>query len=70
MNASLFSFVIIFMTQGGTVIALFPLGLLAGRKQFFQRLSEHQQLLKLLFIWGLVFGVSLNIVWFFYQRPP
>ena len=59
-GASLFSFVIVFMTQGGTVMALFLLGLLAGRRQFFQRLPEHQQLLKLLFLWGMVFGIALN----------
>ena len=59
-GASLFSFVIVFMTQGGTVMAMFLLGLLVGRRQFFQRLKEHQQSLKTLFLWGLIFGVSLN----------
>lgn len=69
-GASLFSFVIVFMTQGGTVMALFLLGLLAGRSQFFQRLPEHQQLLKTLFLWGLVLGVSLNAAFILFAEIP
>lgn len=70
LGASLFSFVIVFMTQGGTVMALFLLGLLAGRRQFFQRLPEHQPLLKTLFLWGMVFGISLNGAFILFAEIP
>ena len=69
-GASLFSFVIVFMTQGGTVMALFLLGLLAGRRQFFQRLPEHKQLLKTFLIWGFIGGVSLNAAFILFAEIP
>lgn len=69
-GASLFSFVIVFMTQGGTVMALFLLGLLAGRRQFFQRLPEHKQLLKKIFLWGFIGGVSLNAAFILFAEIP
>ena len=69
-GASLFSFVIVFMTQGGTVMTLFLLGLLAGRKQFFQRLPENKQVLKTLFRWGMIGGVALNAAFILFAEIP
>lgn len=69
-GASLFSFVIVFMTQGGTVMAMFLLGLLAGRRQFFQELPEHKQKLKSFFLWGLILGVSLNAAFILFEEIP
>ncbi|MDW7671249.1 MAG: DUF418 domain-containing protein [Bacillota bacterium] len=68
--ASLFSFVIIFMTQSGTVMTLFLLGLLVGRRQFLQQLPEHKPFLKTFFIWGLIGGVSLNAAFIFFAEIP
>ncbi len=58
--SSIFAFISVIFMQGGTVMALFLMGLMAGRKQFFEKMEENRKTLKNLLIWGLVLGVSFN----------
>lgn len=57
---SLGSFIFIAMTQGPSVIALFLLGLLAGRLQFFEMLPQHRSKLGWVFLVGAVIGLAAN----------
>jgi len=54
------SFIIITLTQGTSALALFLLGLLAGRSKLFERLSENQFLLKRIFWIALPIGLLGN----------
>lgn len=62
------SFFIIAFTQGGTVIALFLIGLLAGRAKFFEQLSENHALLQKIALWGLFAGLTLNVLFVFFDN--
>jgi uncharacterized protein len=62
---AIFSFFIILLTQGGSVMALFLLGLLVGRTRFFERLTENHSLLKKMGLWGLLAGLALNALFVF-----
>lgn len=62
---AIFSFFIILLTQGGSVMALFLLGLLVGRTRFFERLTENHSLLKKMALWGLLAGLALNALFVF-----
>ncbi|RQD69980.1 MAG: DUF418 domain-containing protein [Tindallia sp. MSAO_Bac2] len=59
-GASIIAFLSMLLVQGGTIMALFLLGLLAGRMKVFQKLEHHYDVFRKIFIWGLVFGISLN----------
>ncbi|SMP63511.1 DUF418 domain-containing protein [Anoxynatronum buryatiense] len=65
-----FSFFITFASQGGVVMALFLLGLLAGRKQFFQQLAEKKPVLKNVAVWGFIFGLSFNGAFILFAELP
>lgn len=65
LGVSLFSFLFIVFSQGGTVMALFLLGLVVGRAQFFERLAEHEPTLRRIFVMGLLLGLPLNALFVF-----
>lgn len=65
LGVSLFSFIFIVLSQGGTVMGLFLLGLVVGRAQFFEHLAEHQTSLRRVFIIGLAVGLPLNALFVF-----
>jgi len=67
--AGVISFILIALSQGATVMALFLLGLLVGRKKFFEQLSENQSMLKKIGIWGLLIGLVLNTLFVFAKNP-
>lgn len=48
--------------QAASVLALFLLGLLAGRLHFFENLPAHRQQLKTIFWLGLLLGLMLNLL--------
>ena len=66
----LFSLVITFLSQGGVVMAMFLMGLLAGRKEVFQKLPEKKGALKTLLLWGLIFGLSFNGAFILFAELP
>ena len=49
--------------QGPTALAMFLVGLWAGRRRLFERADEHQPLLRWLLLLGLLFGLGGGIVW-------
>ena len=49
--------------QGPTALAMFLVGLWAGRRRLFERADEHRLLLRWLFFLGLVFGLGGGIAW-------
>ncbi len=63
--AGVISFLFIAIAQAGTVMALFLLGLLAGRAKFFERLAENRILLKKIGLWGLLVGLIFNALFVF-----
>lgn len=67
--AGIISFVIIALTQGASVMALFLLGLLAGRMKFFEHLSENESILKRIALWGLFIGLAFNALFVFVENP-
>lgn len=66
---ALATFVILFLIQGASVMALFLLGLLAGRMQFFAKLPENRPALKRVFIAGLLIGGLGNGVMLLFPDP-
>lgn len=66
--AGIISFFIIALTQGASVMALFLLGLLAGRAKFFERLPENHQTLKKVAGWGLFVGLAFNALFFLMEE--
>jgi uncharacterized protein len=62
------SFLIIFLTQGGTVMALFLLGLLAGRTKFFENLPEHRASFQKMVLLGLLIGLAFNSLFVFVEN--
>ncbi|MBN1666468.1 MAG: DUF418 domain-containing protein [Anaerolineales bacterium] len=67
--ASLTSFVIIFLTQGPSALALFLLGLLAGRLKFFEQLPEERAFLKRAGLVGLLVGLVGNGIYLWVEDP-
>lgn len=67
--AGVLSFTYIAIAQAGTVMALFLLGLLAGRLKFFEHLPENRPLLKKVIFWGGLIGLSLNALFVFVENP-
>lgn len=67
--AGVISFIVIAIAQGGTVMALFLLGLLAGRMKFFERLPENQSTLRKIILWGLLVGLGFNALFVFASNP-
>jgi uncharacterized protein len=67
--AGIISFFAIAIIQGGTVMALFLLGLLAGRTKFFEHLAENQTTLKKIILWGLLAGLGFNTLFVFASNP-
>jgi len=49
--------------QGPTALAMFLVGLWAGRRRLLERADEYRPLLRLLLVLGLVFGLGGGIVW-------
>jgi len=58
--ASLGIFVYLLLTQGPSVMALFLLGLLAGRLRYFEQLPEQRSLAKAILLAGLALGLAGN----------
>lgn len=58
---SFISFMVIAFSQGGTVMALFLFGLLAGRMKLFEQLNEHRTLFVKIIPWGLLIGLVFNL---------
>jgi len=63
------SFIVIALTQGGTVMALFLLGLLVGRLNFFERLPDRLPILKKALLAGLLIGLVFNTLFVFVDHP-
>lgn len=64
------AFLSIFFIQGGTVMALFLLGLVAGRMEVFQNLDQHRETIKKLFKWSLILGIPLNGIYIIFAESP
>ncbi|GAB4487678.1 MAG: DUF418 domain-containing protein [Anaerolineales bacterium] len=60
--ASMIIFARVAQIQSGNVMALFLLGLLAGRARFFENLNEKRPLLKKILALGLLTGIVFNII--------
>ncbi len=63
------SFAIIFLLQGPSVMALFLLGLLAGRLKFFESLPENRTILKRALWIGLITGLIGNGFFLWVEDP-
>lgn len=66
--SGVFSFIAIVLTQAPSVMALFLLGLLAGRIRFFEQLSENCTTLKKAALWGLLMGLVFNALFVFSEN--
>ncbi len=66
--AGVISFIIITLAQGASVMALFLLGLLVGRINFFEQLTKHEAILKKVALWGLVIGLAFNALFVFIEN--
>lgn len=60
--ANPYIFFIVMQIQSANVMALFLLGLLAGRVKFFEKLPENRPLLQKILTIGLVTGISFNTI--------
>lgn len=67
---SIVAFFTSLLAQGGTVMALFLMGLLAGRKQIFYHMEEKRKTLKHIWVWGLVLGLSFNGGFILFAQAP
>ncbi len=67
--SSIASFLIIALTQGPSVMALFLLGLLAGRSKLFERLEDNRSVLKRVFLVALPIGLLGNSAFLFLHNP-
>lgn len=63
------TFIMVASWQALSVMGLFLLGLLAGRSQFFERLSEHRTTLVWMALGGLLLGLPSNWFYTFYINP-
>ncbi|MES2772536.1 MAG: DUF418 domain-containing protein [Bacteroidota bacterium] len=52
------------------VLAMFLLGLIAGRRMIYARLEENKWLLKKILKWGLIIGVPASIAFSYFQHDP
>lgn len=64
-----FSFLAIAFTQSGTVMALFLLGLLAGRMKLFERTNERRSFFTKVIQWGLPVGLIFNALFILTEAP-
>jgi uncharacterized protein len=67
--AGVISFLIIALTQGASVMALFLLCLLVGRIKFFEQLPDHREMLKRIALVGLLIGLAFNTLLVFAENP-
>lgn len=58
--AAAVTFVFMFLTQGPSVMALFLLGLLAGRSRIFEQLPQHRSLARRVLVLGTLTGLAAN----------
>ncbi|MFZ6026813.1 MAG: DUF418 domain-containing protein [Chloroflexota bacterium] len=65
---SIASFIFIALSQGPSVMALFLLGLLAGRIKFFEQLEENRPRLQRILVVGLIVGLLGNAVYLFTEN--
>lgn len=61
------SFLFILLAQGASVMALFLLGLVAGRLKFFENLSPNRAILKRVAAWGLLIGLVGNSLFVLFE---
>ena len=66
---SIFSFVIIALAQGGTVMALFLAGMVVGRHKYLEKLPEYRPQLIRIAIAGLFLGLIFNSIFVFSTNP-
>jgi len=67
--AAFISFLVIAFTQGGTVMALFLMGLLAGRMKLFEQLGEHRTFFTRVIPLGLLAGLAFNLLFVLTEDP-
>ncbi|SDY33099.1 DUF418 domain-containing protein [Tindallia californiensis] len=67
---SLAAFVSVVFVQGGTVMALFLLGLLVGRMNLLSKMKSYHGLIKKIFVWTLIFGTSFNGAFIIFAESP
>jgi len=67
--SSIASFLIIALTQGPSVMALFLLGLLAGRSKLIERLADNRPMLKRAFFIALPLGLLGSSAYLLSQNP-
>ncbi len=70
LGTSFIAFFSMTLSQGGTVMALFLMGLLAGRQRIFQNLSKHRETFKKVFVWSLLLGILLNAAFIIFAQSP
>jgi uncharacterized protein len=66
--SGLVSFVFIALAQGLSVMALFLLGLLAGRMKFFENLPEQRASFQKIILLGLLIGLAFNSLFVFVEN--
>lgn len=66
--SGLVSFVFIALAQGLSVMALFLLGLLAGRMKFFENLPEQRASFQKIILFGLLIGLAFNSLFVFVEN--
>lgn len=67
--AAIDTFFFIVQLQGFSIMAYFLLGLLAGRMQFFENLTDKKILLRRVVVWGGLAGLAGNIVFITASSP-
>ncbi len=67
--AGIYLFLEVLKVQSANVMALFLLGLLAGRVKFFEKLPENRALLQKILVVGLLVGMTFDIVHYFLEAP-
>lgn len=67
---SLVAFISMTVAQGGTVMAMFLMGLLAGRLEIFRHLKNYKKNLKKIFSLTLLMGIFLNTVYILFAHSP
>ena len=66
---SIFSLLVITLAQGGTVLALFFLGMVVGRQGYLENLAAHRRQLRLLAAGGLALGLAGNALYLAATHP-
>lgn len=67
--AAIDTFFFIVQLQGFSIMAYFLLGLLAGRMQFFENLTDKKTLLRRVVVWGGLAGLAGNMVFIIAGSP-